>query len=195
VVSPIQPDNVEVSRSTLRARRSRPGDRAADDELMTRSSAAESTLASTTMRRPLTSTISIRPLSTAPNGDSRDPLTTSGAKAHSNAREPRDISLPHGLAPRANLARMQPVASRHRADDRPGHQRLVDDLLRVGPTPASPAFDRDNFGSMHRPRSPPIATSRTKPCSPPRMKAGSPSGYASASVAAPESVRRCRSKT
>src|SRR5690349_5953451 len=61
--------------------------------LMMRSSAAASTLASTTMRQPLSSTISMRPQSTAPNGGRRDPLTTTGANARSNDREPAGAAM------------------------------------------------------------------------------------------------------
>ena len=47
------------------------------------------TLASTTMRRPLRSTISIRPMSIAPDGGTCDPsVTSTGANAPSNNPEP-----------------------------------------------------------------------------------------------------------
>ena len=52
-----------------------------------------------------------------------------------------DIS--HGLAPGENLARVQPISPRHRADARSGHQCLAYYLLLIGPALAPPAFDRD----------------------------------------------------
>jgi len=39
---------------------------------------------------------------------------------------------------------------------------LVAEAVAAGDAPAPPAFDRDHLGSIHRPRSPPIAAPRTK---------------------------------
>src|ERR1700740_715562 len=72
---------------------------------------------------------------------------------------------------------------------RSGHQRLPHSLLFVAPPPAPPAFDRDHFGPMHRPRSPPITTSRTWPCPPSHIKAGSPSAYILSATLPRASVR------
>ena len=105
--------------------------------------------------------------------------TITGANAESKDPEPvpPDVSFPCRLAPGEDLARVQPITPRHRTDARPRHQRLLHNLLLVAPVPAPPAFDRDHFGSMHRPRSPPIATSRNKASLLPISKAASPSGY------------------
>ena len=159
---------------------------------MTRSSAAESTLASTIRRRPLTSTISSdrrRPHRMAGAGvRSPRPVQTSNQTTDNPSRR-RYLPLA-GLAPGENLARVQPISPRHRAETRSGHQRLVYNLPLIRPAPAPPAFDRDQFGSMHRPRSPPIATSRTWPCSSPPIKGASPSGYVA--LNGPSLTHRCR---
>lgn len=68
-------------------------------------------------------------------------------------------------------------------------QRRSDNLLLLRQAPAPPALNRDDLGSLHRPRSSPSATSRRKPSASP-SKAPSPSGYVSATIRRGHPLRR-----